>query len=80
MQDILFTWEIFFRFCVVLKFVSASFVHQVELTFIFREMKREDYVCVATAWHLCMLYLYVARMCTDLTPVYAQGMLQAGMA
>jgi hypothetical protein len=27
-----------------------------------------------------MLYLYVARMCTDLTPVYAQGMLQAGMA
>jgi hypothetical protein len=46
----------------------------------FCEVKKEENVCVATAWHLCMLYLCVATMCTDLTPVYAQGMLQAGMA
>jgi hypothetical protein len=62
--------------------VSAYFVHQVvELTFIFCEMKKEDNVCGTTAWHLCMLYdLCLATKCTDLTPVYAQGMLQAGMA
>jgi hypothetical protein len=57
------------------------FVHQVfELTFILCEMKREDIICGTTAWHLCILYLCVATMCTDLTPVYAQGMLQSGMA
>lgn len=43
-------------------------------------MKREDNVCGTTAWHLCVLYLCIATVCTDLTPVYAKGMLQAGMA
>jgi len=51
------------------------------LTFVFYEMKKEDYVCGTTAWHLYMFYdLCLATTCTDLTALYAQGMLQTGMA
>jgi hypothetical protein len=81
MQNILYIWRYFICFALYWSFVSAFFVHQViELAFIFCEMKREDIICGTTAWHLCILYLCVATVCTDLTPVYAQGMIQAGMA